>query len=88
MRLMHRTPFKQAAVLCPRLTAAIGCNELKVRTARPNLANACMKNSCRNLRVAALMSLAVLIEELVGLTDIGFGMLHGRRGQKHERCLR
>jgi hypothetical protein len=29
--------------------------------------------------------LAVLIEELVGMTDIGFGLLHGRHVQKHER---
>src|SRR5882757_8789241 len=29
--------------------------------------------------------LAVLIEELVGTTDIGFGLLHGRHVQKHER---
>jgi hypothetical protein len=29
--------------------------------------------------------LAVLIEEPVGMTDIGFGLLHGRHVQKHER---
>ena len=29
--------------------------------------------------------LALLIEELVGMADIGFGLLHGRHVQKHER---
>src|SRR5260370_41289170 len=29
--------------------------------------------------------LAMFIEELVGIADIGFGLLHGRHVQKHER---
>ncbi len=29
--------------------------------------------------------LAMFIEELVGMADIGFGLLHGRHVQKHER---
>ena len=35
--------------------------------------------------VAIADELAVLIEELVGMADIGFGLLHGRHVQKHER---
>ncbi len=30
----------------------------------------------------------MFIEELVGMADIGFGLLHGRHVQKNERCLR
>src|ERR1700688_4535037 len=29
--------------------------------------------------------LAMFIEELVGMADVGFGLLHGRHVQKHER---
>src|SRR4029077_12798977 len=29
--------------------------------------------------------IAMFIEELIGMTDIGFGLLHGRHVQKHER---
>src|ERR1700730_2893456 len=34
---------------------------------------------------AIVGKLAVLIEELVGMADIGFGLLHGRHVQKHKR---
>ena len=42
----------------------------------------------REFAGAVVDELATFIEELVGMTDIGFGLLHGRHVRKHSDCLR
>jgi hypothetical protein len=47
------------------------------RTVSTQFANACMI-CCRNFRGIVVDKVAVFIDELVGVTDIGLGLLHVR----------
>jgi hypothetical protein len=48
----------------------------------------CLHERLQEFAGAVADEIAVFIEELVGMADIGFRLLHGRHVQKHQDCLR
>src|SRR5258707_13978930 len=58
---------------------------LALRSDRPDPIRERLHELLQEFAGAIVDELALLIEELVGTADIGFGLLHGRHVQQHER---
>src|SRR5882757_5985372 len=76
--------------LHPAVTAfASACRKasdaLTLRSGRPDPIRERLHEILQECVGAVVDELAMFIEELVGMADIGFGLLHGRHVQKHER---